>query len=136
MNGTPDRSGHVSDFVTVPAGTYLCRLAEVRTGTTRAGEARWSLRLVVADGPHAGRLAAWDGLGFSARALPRVRRVFAALGLPAAGSVHVERDDLLGLLASVEVRPTEYRSGDGSTVRRNEVPYDGWRAAPGGRATP
>ena len=135
MTGTPDRSGSVSDFVTVPAGTYVCRIAEVRTGATRSGDVRWSMGLVVADGPHAGRVAAWDSLVFSVRALPRVRRVFAALGLPAAGSVHVEPADLVGLLASVEVRPTTYRAGDGSTVRRNEVPYDGWRAAPAGRAT-
>lgn len=136
MSGTPERSDRVSDFVCVPAGTYVCRVDDVRAGVTRSGDVRWSLRLVVADGPCAGRVAAWDAIVFSVRALPRARRVFAALGVPVAGRVRVEPGGLLGRLASVDVRPAEYRSADGSTVRRNEIPYDGWRPAPAGRATP
>src|SRR5688500_9666441 len=40
----------VTDFVSVPAGTYLCEISDVRTGATRTGEERWSFRLVVRDG--------------------------------------------------------------------------------------
>jgi hypothetical protein len=50
-----DADNRVSDFVTVPPGHYLCRIAEVRTGTTRSGDERWSLRLVVAEGQHVGK---------------------------------------------------------------------------------
>jgi len=115
----------VSDFVTVPAGVYLCRIAEVRKGTTRAGDVRWSVRLVVAEGPQIGRQAAWDALVFSHRGRARARLVFRALGLP----VSVMPSSIEGLTASIEIRPAEYKSATGCTVRRNEVPYDGWQSA-------
>jgi hypothetical protein len=130
-----DGSDDVSDFVTIPSGTYVCRVADVRTGTTRIGDERWGLRLVVAQSPHAGKQAAWDSLVFSNRGRARARYVFLALGLPAKGRVQVAPDDLLGHLAMVEVRPVELPMGDGSIVRRNEVPYDGWRPMPEGGVT-
>ena len=124
-----DASDRVSDFVTVPPGTYLCRVAEVRPGTTRAGDERWSLRLVVAEGPHIGKQAAWDSLVFSTRGRARARLVLAALGLPARGKVQIEPAELEGRQAFVQVRPAEYASPAGDLVRRNEVPYDGYQAA-------
>ena len=127
-----DGADNVSDFVTVPAGSYICRVDDVRTGTTRAGDERWGLRLVVADGPHVGRQAAWDSLIFSNRGRARARLVFLALGLPAKGRVTVKPDDVLGRRAMVEVRPVEYPNPTGEIIRRNEVPYDGWRPMPAG----
>lgn len=125
-----DRDGNVSDFVTVPAGTYRCRVAEVRPGLTRANDERWSLRLVVADGPHVGKQAAWDSVVFSPRGRARARQVLGALGLPTKGRVQIEATDLVGREARVEVRPAEYANANGEVVRRNEVPYDGWQALP------
>jgi hypothetical protein len=119
----------LADFVTVPAGTYLCKIADVQTGSTRAGDVRWGLRLVVAEGEFTGRQAAWDGLIFSTRGMPRVRSILGALGLPNSGKVEVSPDDLVGCAAFVEVRPAEFRNPDtGNVVRRNEVPYNGYRA--------
>jgi hypothetical protein len=114
----------------VPAGTYLCEISDARAGTTRNGEERWSFRLVVKDGEFTGRHAAWDALVFSDRALPRVRRVFAALGLPTEGRVRVEPKDLEGRRAFVDVRPAEYKNALGEVIRRNEVPYSGYRPVP------
>jgi hypothetical protein len=125
-----DASDRVSDFVTVPAGTYVCRITEIRLGTTRAGDERWSLRLVVAEGQHVGKQAAWDSLVFSTRGRARARGVLQALGLPATGKVKIEPGDLEGRTALVEVRPAEYQSPTGEIVRRNEVPYDGFRSLP------
>lgn len=129
-----DATDRVSDYVTVPAGTYLCRIAEIRPGTTRAGDERWSLRLVVAEGQHVGKQAAWDSLVFSARGRARARMVLQALGLPASGKVQIEPSDLEGRTALVEIRPAEYQSPAGEVVRRNEVPYDGFRPATGNSA--
>ncbi|MCR9244224.1 MAG: DUF669 domain-containing protein [bacterium] len=123
-----DSTEGVADYVTVPAGTYLCRVAEVRTGTTRGGDDRWSLRLVVAEGQHVGKQAAWDNLVFSSRGRTRARLVMQALGLPASGKVNIDPDDLDGRSALVEVRPAEYQDSAGQLVRRNEVPYDGYRS--------
>lgn len=125
-----DATDRVSDFVTVPAGTYVCRVAEIRPGTTRAGDERWSLRLVVAEGQHVGKHAAWDSLVFSTRGRGRARMVLQALGLPASGKVKIEPNDLEGRSALVEIRPAEYQSPAGDVVRRNEVPYDGFRSVP------
>lgn len=125
-----DAADQVSDFVTVPAGTYLCRIAEIRRGVTRAGDERWSLRLVVAEGEHVGKQAAWDSLVFSTRGRARARLVLAALGLPASGRVSIEPADLQDRQALVTIRPTEYANTAGETVRGNEVPYDGYRPVP------
>ena len=118
----------VQDFITIPAGTYLCEIAEVRPGTTRNGDERWGLRLVVCEGDFVGRQAAWDGLSFSERGRARVQRVLRAFGLPSSGRVDLEPEDLHGLRAFVEVLPQESRDpGTGDLIRRNEVPYDGYR---------
>ena len=124
-----DEQDRVSDYVTVPEGTYLCRVEEVRPGVTRAGDERWSLRLVVAEGQHVGKQAAWDGLVFSTRGRARARAVLQALGMPTRGKVEISPADLEGRTALVAIRPTEYESPVGNVVRRNEVPYDGYRAA-------
>jgi len=129
-----DAKNTVSDFVSVPAGTYLCRISEIRIGTTRAGDERWSLRLVVAEGQHVGKQAAWDSLVFSTRGRSRARLVLQALGMPARGKVEITPEDLEGRSALVTVRPTEYESQTGDVVRRNEVPYDGYRAPDPDRA--
>ena len=122
-----DSLENVADYVTVPAGTYLCRVGEVRPGTTRSGDDRWAVRLVVVEGEFAGRQAAWDSLVFSTRGRARARRIFAALGLPSTGKVTVQPADLEGKQAFVEVRPVEFTHPSGEVVRRNEVPYDGFR---------
>lgn len=115
------------DLISVPAGTYLCSIAEVRERETRAGDPLWGLRLVVAEGEYAGRTAAWDNLAFSPRGLNRVKLVFSALDLPSNGEVEIGPDDLVTRQALVEVRAAEYFAADGSAIRRNEVPYEGYR---------
>lgn len=113
----------------VPPGTYLCQVAEVRVGTTTAGDERWSLRLVVAEGPHVGKHAAWDSLVFSTRARARARLVMKAFGVRFNRDNHVAPTDLEHRHALVEVRAAEYLNPLGEQVRRNEVPYDGYRMA-------
>ncbi|MEY2982196.1 MAG: hypothetical protein ACO4CZ_02280 [Planctomycetota bacterium] len=118
------------DFVTVPEGTYLCRVEMVQPGTTRNGHPRWGLRLVVAEGEFVGRQAAWDGLVFTERGLPRARQVLSALGIACSGRVEIEPADLIGRSALVAVRPQETEDPlTGQRVRRNEVPYDGYRSS-------
>ncbi len=122
----------IHDYRTVPPGTYLCEVAEVRPGKTRDGSVRWSLRLVVVEGPHAGLQAAWDTLVFSARGLPRMRSVLLAFGLGGRDIDFLCPDDLEGRRAMVEVREFRPWSEDGREMDlvRNEVPYDGYRGVP------
>lgn len=121
-----DNSEQITDFVTVPPGTYLCRIAEIRERQSRAGDTLWGMRLVVEEGEFIGRLAAWDNLVFSSRGLTRVKLVLRALGLPADGKIDLKPEDLTDRQVLAEVRPAEYHSPEGVMTRRNEVPYDGY----------
>src|SRR5262245_66311802 len=89
-------------FVSIPEGTYVCRIADVRQGLTRDGSPRWSLRLEVAEGEYAGRTAAWDSLVFSERGLPRVKQVLQRFGFDVSGTVELQPDDLLDLRARAQ----------------------------------
>ena len=117
----------MTSFVSVPAGTYPCKVVDARPGSARDGSERWSLRLEVLDGEYAGRTAAWDSLTWSERGVVRVNRVLAALGFDVTGELEIEPDDLMGLTAMIQVIPEEWE--DPSTGRRQErmtVPYLGW----------
>ena len=121
---------HLEDtdsFVTIPEGFYLCRVAEVRPGTTRDGQPRWGLRLEVAEGDHAGRTAAWDGLTFSERGLPRVKQVLEQLGFDVSAPLDLDPDDLLERPVRVQlVLETREDPLTGRRVERLKVPYQGY----------
>ncbi len=114
-------------FISVPEGIYVCRIAEVREGTTREGHPRWAMRLDVADGDYAGRFGAWDGLSWTPRAMPRVKQVLATLGFDVSGVLELEPADLIGLRVRVELI-TEEREDPltGRRVLRLRVPYHGY----------
>lgn len=119
-------------FVSVPAGAYTCRVAEVRLGAARDGSERWSLRLDVVEGEHAGRMAAWDSLTWSERGVSRVKRVLGALGFDVTGELEVEPEDLKGLCARVQVFPEEWEDAvTGRRQERNIVPFSGWAPVEG-----
>jgi hypothetical protein len=123
----------VQDFKSIPAGEYTVKIDEVRVGVTREGSERWALRLVVTDGDYAGRTAAWDGLTWSERGLPRVKFVLSRLGFDVAGRLALEPGDLVGHEA--HVRLIEEEQTDATTGRRAvrlKVPYTGWTHAASG----
>ncbi|HKB16113.1 MAG TPA: DUF669 domain-containing protein [Planctomycetota bacterium] len=121
----------VQDFVAVPNGTYLCRVAEVRERRSRDGSERWSLRWVVEEGPYAGRTAAWDNLTWSDRGIRRVKFVLGKLGQPVGGVVEVEPQSLVGRLARVSVFSEEFvNPATGVRQVRSRVPFAGYEGAP------
>jgi hypothetical protein len=124
----------LESFVSIPEGTYLCRIADVREGTTREGSPRWALRLEVVEGEYAGRTAAWDGLVFSERGLPRVKQILARLGFDVQGTLELSPADLLDLRATVQF-VTEEREDPltGKRIVRLRVPYTGYESAGNGK---
>ena len=100
--------GDLEQFTSVPVGRHLCEVAEVRVTERGDGTQRWALRWHVAAGPLAGRLAAWDGLNFNERGLPRVKFVLGRLGFPVDGALRVGPRDLEGARAWVTVKHEEY----------------------------
>jgi len=116
----------VRELQAVPPGTYLCEIQDVRPGKTKAGDKRWGMKFVVVQGGEKGRLAAWDGLVFSQRAMERTRMVLAALGLPCSGRVQLRAEDLLGKRAWVTVEAEDWLDPKTKQImRRNSVPYAG-----------
>jgi hypothetical protein len=117
----------LESFASVPEGSYVCRVGEVREGVTRNGSPRWALRLEVAEGDHAGRVAAWDGLVWSERGLPRVKQVLARLGFDVSGPLELEPADLVGRQVRVQVTTEEREDPvSGRRIVRPRVPYMGY----------
>ena len=120
-----------NDNLTVPVGVYDVKVVSVYPGHTRDGNERWGLRLEVLDGEFAGKLAAWDGLVWSERGMPRIKSVLEVLGFDVQGELEVEPDDLEGRKARVEVVIEEYESATGVLKRGMAVPYGGWAVLDG-----
>ncbi len=122
----------VQSFVSVPPGTYPCRVAEVREGDARDGSSRWNLRLEVALGEYAGRTAGWDSLTWSDRGVRRVQAVLGALGFEVRGTVDIGAQELVGRCADV-VFELEEREDPTTGVRQQRltVPYAGYAPNPG-----
>ncbi len=120
----------VDSFVSVPEGTYLCRITEVRERATREGDPRWSFRLMVDDGEYSGRTAAWDGFSWSERGMHRAKHVLSKLGFDTDGVLEVVRDDLVGRKAYVQVQFEEREDPvTGNRQVRPRVPYMGYQSA-------
>jgi hypothetical protein len=117
----------IESFVSIPEGSYACRVAEVREGLARDGSVRWSLRLEVLDGEYAGRTAGWDGLTWSDRGVLRVQRVLEALGFAVSGEVDIQPTELLGrqVRAAFVAEEREDPLSGRRTVRLR-VPYSGY----------
>jgi hypothetical protein len=119
-------------FVSIPEGTYTCRIAEVRESKTRDESPRWSLRLDVVDGEYAGRTAGWDSLIFSERGLPRVKHVLGRLGFDVSGTVDLQSLDLVDLRVRAQFLVEEYEDRlTGKRHRRLRVPYLGYESLDG-----
>lgn len=115
-------------FSPLPAGRYLCRLAEVEETTTRSGEPMWRLRFTVAKGRHEGRYIR-DRVAFTPKAIKRVRALCAALGVRAAGKGELTPEQVEGRRCYVRVRIDQYENRDGQMTPCNEVAFDGYEPA-------
>jgi hypothetical protein len=132
-----DQVDDAENYVSVPNGTYLCSVGEVRPRAGTDGAERWGVRWVVADGPFAGRTAAWDSLTFHARGLRRAKLVLSRLGIAVDGPQEIRPSLIEGRRALVTVYAQE--RVDPATGRRiisNRVPFAGVEAAPEGSADP
>lgn len=117
----------IESYISVPAGTHNVRVAEVREGRARDGSVRWSFRLEVLDGDHAGRTAAWDSLTWSERGIFRVKKVLDAFGIDVRGELEIDPGDLVNLQARVQVQPEEREDPlTGRRQMRMRVPYLGY----------
>lgn len=117
----------VLDWVTIPDGTYRCRVAEVRAGETREGRPRWGLRLEVADGEYAGRTAGWDSIAWTDRGMRRAKYVLEKLGFDVSAPLELAPSQLEGLEVVASFQLEERENPDtGQRTLRLRVPYLGY----------
>ena len=111
----------------VPAGVHICAIREVREGLSRDGSPRWSMKLEVLEGEHAGHHAAWDSITWSERGIHRVRSVLGVLCFNVEGELEVNPADLVGKEARVRLVEEVYEDPLlGSRREQLAVPYNGW----------
>lgn len=125
----PNYEEDIEDYVSIPAGEYVCRIAEVREGLTRDGSPRWGMRLEVAEGDYAGRTAGWDGLNWTERGLRRTKYVLDRLGIDTSGVVRLEPKNLVGLMIRATFQVEEREDPlTGHRLVSLSVPYVGYEA--------
>jgi hypothetical protein len=120
----------IADFAPLPDGEYVCRLGDIETDATRAGDPMWKLRWIVESSEHAGRIL-FDNLVFSAKAMPRVKLVCASCGLDVSGEIDLEPAILMDKHVRVTTYVEEYTDEHGTTKARNRIPFDGYAAVGG-----
>lgn len=97
---------------TLPPGKYLCRVARGELGTSRnTGTPRYSLRLEVIEGPHAGH-AVYHDCWLTPAALPQAKRDLAKLGVQSLSQL--ERPLPPGIIVEAHV---VIRTSDGGDSR-------------------
>jgi Protein of unknown function (DUF669) len=115
----------VDDYSPIPDGSYLCRLAEIESDTTRNGDEMWKLRFAVESGPQAGRYI-FDNMVFSAAAMKRVKLICSRLGMDTGGELDLTTESIRGRRCVVTVQTEEYVDDQDQTKRRNVVPFAGY----------
>ena len=108
-----------------PPGKYRCRLEFAEEEWSQSGQPFWRLSWLVLDGTHRG-LHIVDRLYFSSKALPRVKILFACLGLETEGTVDLEPQDLAGRKCIVEAEADQYSDAQGNVRHGVRVPFRGY----------
>jgi len=130
MDQIPDSSGPP------PPGEYECKCIEVKEDHNKDN---WTLTWMVQTGPHAGKTFR-DWLYLSERALPRIKILCKATGLPHQGEVDVQSGHFGGRIALVtaineDVNNLDYLGGK-TTKTSLKVPFGGYAAVPGATQPP
>lgn len=116
----------VDDAATLaPTGQYICAVAGVKVDKTKDGDEMWRVRFKVIKGDQAGKVI-FDNLVFSVAAMPRLKLAAKALGIDTSAEVEINPADILGLMCSVRVEPSEYQDKRGKTKQTVSVPFDGY----------
>mgnify|MGYP005733301079 CR=1 FL=1 len=129
MNEDFSTVADLEEFHSIPPGRYLCHVVEVRPRFRTDGAEQWSIRWQVLEGECAGRLAAWDTLTFSERALSRAKFVLDVLGFDVSGRLRLESSELIGRRAWVSVILEDGPDANGKLHRRTKVPFRGYDRA-------
>lgn len=120
----------IASFSPIPDGEYLCRLTDIETDLTRAGDEMWKMRLQVEGGEYDGRLL-FDNLVFSAKAMSRVKLVCQCCEIDVSGELDLQPPLLLEKRFMVTTFQEEYEDDKGQTKIQNRIPFDGYGIVPG-----
>lgn len=113
----------VQDPGPLPEGAYLCRIDSIEPGRSHNQDEMWKLKFSVEQGPYKGRVI-HDQLTFSEAALPRVKRLCAAIKLNLTGDSDLTTDMVRGSRLFVSVGIETYEG-----QQRNKVRFNGFAPA-------
>lgn len=123
--GGPRRPTEKTAFA--PSSTYEVVIDWVKTATTQDGHERWRFRMVVNNGKHVGKFAAYDSLTWKdGNAANRIKVLLKALGLPHSGRINCTPDQIKNIPFIVTTEDSTYFGKDG--VMQPNVPFDGFQA--------
>jgi len=113
------------EYSPVPAGRYLCTVADIEEDTTRDNDEMWKLKLRVEYGEYKGRNI-YDNMVFSQKAMSRVKLICSRFGIDVSGEVDLQPNLLIGREALVDVEVEPYTDKHGQAKERNTVPFAGY----------
>ncbi|MBI2068962.1 MAG: DUF669 domain-containing protein [Elusimicrobia bacterium] len=118
----------VQDFTPIPAGKYLCKVAEVQQSQTQFQDEMWKLRFQVVSGEHTGRQL-FDNMVFSEAAMKRAKLICSRLGLDVTQELNLTPEMIKNRQCHLTVEVEEYQDEEGRTKKRNVVPFAGYERA-------
>lgn len=121
-------------YALVPEDVYLCRIAEILTKSTKAGDEFWEIHWEIADGVYAGHRRVKDTLWFhTPKVLPRAKLLFACIGWGVEGDINFLPEHCEGRYAHCQVVTDrdewKDRKGNDHVKLRSVVAFAGYMPA-------
>jgi hypothetical protein len=121
-----DKIDDANIYEPIPAGRYLCELAEIKETATKNGDEMWELKFVVLEsGLYENRII-FDRMVFSEKAMPRIKLICSRLGIDTTRSMDLLPANLLYKRCYLHVVIEDYTDYEGIQKKRNIVPYAGY----------
>ena len=111
----------------LPPDRYPVEIERAEEETSRHGTNSIKTLLRVTEGEYAGAVI-FDRLYETEKALPRVKHLLKALGIPTDESLEVTPELLVGRKCLVDVYVDSFTRNDGSEAQSNAIPYVGYHA--------
>lgn len=115
----------------LPSGKYAVVVQQVEENVTRNGVDFWQLSLKVVAGEYKDSIIK-DALFFTEKALPRIKKIYSALGKKLDGKVDVKPPDILNKKLMVNITgEKEYyeKNGEQKAIWKNKVSFAGFYPA-------
>ncbi len=111
-----------ANYETLPQGTYVCRVEDIREKTSDRGT-RWTIWFRVTEGEHENRIV-FDDVFFYGKGLEHAGALLVALGRNPTDKQELLRKDVLDLVCNISVDIRAYEHDGESRTKNIVVSYD------------